>query len=64
MFSRSGRKLLAAIAFLLLSVVVNAGNNPEYRQTLFGKNGQLLANAQLYTFDGNFLSYPGSVEKT
>ncbi|MDZ4792823.1 MAG: hypothetical protein SGI83_00960, partial [Bacteroidota bacterium] len=64
MFSRPGRKLLTAIAFLLLSVVVYAGNNPEYRQTLFGKNGQLLANAQLYTFDGNFLSYPGSVEKT
>lgn len=67
MFLRPGRKLLTATALLVLSVFAYAGNNPEYRQTLFGKNGQLTANAQLYTFDINYEAYKntaGAIEKT
>lgn len=67
MFLRPGQKFLLATIFSLLSVAMYAGNNPEYRQTLFGKNGQLTASAQLYTFDINYEAYkntPGAIEKT
>ena len=58
---------MAGTVFLLLSVTTFAGNNPEYRQTLFGKDGQLQANSQLYTFDINYEAYKsttGAIEKT
>src|SRR5688500_6693723 len=67
MFSRPGRQLVVLTALLMLSAVSFAGNNPEYRQTLFGKNGQLQANAQLYTYDINYEAYKntaGAIEKT
>lgn len=71
MLRRSGVKVLFGAAILLASMLMSfvsyAGNNPEYRQTLFGKDGQLIANAQLYTFDINYEAYKntsGAIEKT
>ncbi|MBI3137598.1 MAG: RHS repeat protein [Sphingobacteriales bacterium] len=67
MFLQAGRRLIMAAVLMLVHVAMYAGNNPEYRQTLFGKNGQLTAGAQLYTFDINYEAYknsPGTIEKT
>lgn len=67
MFLAGKRHILVAIFLLLTSTSLLAGNDPEYRQTLFGKTGGLQVNSQLYTSDLNFEAYKnvaGAIERT
>jgi len=67
MFLAGKRLILAAIFLLLISKPLFAGNDPEYRQTLFGKNGDLVVANQVYTSDLNFEAYKnvtGAIERT
>lgn len=67
MFSTVRRHTIFIITFLLAGVWALAGNNPEYRQTLFGKYGSLQPNSTVFTSDLNFAAYKnttGAIEKT
>lgn len=67
MFSKARQQLILTLILTLAGIAAYAGNNPEYRQTLFGKNGQLQVNSTLYISDLNFEAYKnttGAIEKT
>lgn len=59
--------IIPIILLLVTGLKVHAGNNPEYRATLFGKNGNLLVHNTVYVSDLNYQTYKtvsGAIERT
>jgi RHS repeat-associated protein len=67
MLSKIRPHFILILGLLFAGLSASAGNNPEYRQTLFGKFGELFVNNSVNTADLNFNAYkntPGAIEKT